>query len=760
LIENCVFDGNVCNGTGGNPAVSVDNRAVTIRGSTFRNHTTTSAAGGTGVGMSGATAQPLVIENTVFTAQGSARPILSIGRATVTITGGSFTSNTLFGGCISLQPATGESASLVLTGTVFSNNQATVGVNNVPLIATTGNGNGTYTITDAAFTNNTCSAVFVANGANTVNFNGGSLSGNVGGGGMIVCNPVGSMTIDGTDFSGSTGMVFATGPGDFVLRDSTVTNTTGATAVLTDFTTATIEDVLVTNAGTGGAVATVTGSESGTLTVRRLTLTGGTLTGSSVRALNLTGLSAVNIEDLTATGQTAAGSSAALIGLTEVTDATLERVAVSGLSFTGSSSSVVSSTGVGTLGVSDSTVSGNTAARVLIVNGPGSATVSGLTAANNSGEVLNFTDVSGEVSSSSFLGNRAGINFASSDPTTLDVSGTVIAGGLSNGGLSTGIAVGGAASANIRGCTLLGNRDGGIELSGTGTHGVTNTLIAGVTGNNRGGLTVSETATATVTNCTITANFTGGGAGGVQVVDDASATIANTIIHGNNAPNTDFSTLGVVTVTYSNVEGGASGMGNIDAAPLFADVDGADNLPNTPDDDYGLLAGSPGIDAGDNGAVPAGVTLDLAGNPRFIDGPAADTGAGTAPIVDIGALENQAPSGPLCTQDYNASGSVDGDDLADYIADFFDSTGIQPGFGGPIAIPGGFAGTATLAFTGFGRPCPAAVDVPQPNPWGAPIDAYRTGGYKVSVGINNNACADPNGDDLADYIGIFFNGCP
>jgi hypothetical protein len=50
--------------------------------------------------------------------------------------------------------------------------------------------------------------------------------------------------------------------------------------------------------------------------------------------------------------------------------------------------------------------------------------------------------------------------------------------------------------------------------------------------------------------------------------------------------------------------------------------------------------------------------------------------------------------------------------------------------------------------------------VPQPNPWGAPADAYEVGGYKVNVGVNNGPCAFPNGDDLADYIGIFFGGCP
>jgi uncharacterized repeat protein (TIGR01451 family) len=51
---------------------------------------------------------------------------------------------------------------------------------------------------------------------------------------------------------------------------------------------------------------------------------------------------------------------------------------------------------------------------------------------------------------------------------------------------------------------------------------------------------------------------------------------------------------------------------------------------------------SPAIDAGNNAAVPAGVTTDLDGNPRFVDIPAVpDTGNGTPPIVDMGAYEAQ-----------------------------------------------------------------------------------------------------------------------
>jgi len=58
--------------------------------------------------------------------------------------------------------------------------------------------------------------------------------------------------------------------------------------------------------------------------------------------------------------------------------------------------------------------------------------------------------------------------------------------------------------------------------------------------------------------------------------------------------------------------------------------------------DLRLQLTSPAIDAGNNAAVPPGVTTDLDGNPRFVD----FTGRGNA-IVDMGAYEsppNYAPS--------------------------------------------------------------------------------------------------------------------
>ncbi|MHC4588818.1 MAG: choice-of-anchor Q domain-containing protein, partial [Planctomycetota bacterium] len=80
-----------------------------------------------------------------------------------------------------------------------------------------------------------------------------------------------------------------------------------------------------------------------------------------------------------------------------------------------------------------------------------------------------------------------------------------------------------------------------------------------------------------------------------------------------------------------------------------------------------LQPGSPCIDAGDNTAVPEGITTDLDGNRRFHDDPGTpDTGNpdGINPIVDMGAYEFQGTSCP-CDCETPPDGTVDvGDFLA------------------------------------------------------------------------------------------------
>jgi hypothetical protein len=84
--------------------------------------------------------------------------------------------------------------------------------------------------------------------------------------------------------------------------------------------------------------------------------------------------------------------------------------------------------------------------------------------------------------------------------------------------------------------------------------------------------------------------------------------------------------------------------------------------------DFRLQAASPAIDSGSNSMVPAGVTTDFDLNPRFVNDPTvADTGAGTAPLVDRGAYEKQLPPPPPCPADLDGNGAVDAADLSNLL---------------------------------------------------------------------------------------------
>ena len=97
---------------------------------------------------------------------------------------------------------------------------------------------------------------------------------------------------------------------------------------------------------------------------------------------------------------------------------------------------------------------------------------------------------------------------------------------------------------------------------------------------------------------------------------------------------------------FGGVDSFYGGVGNIGADPGFVDPDSGA---------FGLRPGSAAIDAGRNAEVPADIETDLNGRIRFVDdldspdcvGPDAD--CGTAPIVDMGALEFQGGAEPIPT---------------------------------------------------------------------------------------------------------------
>ncbi len=219
--------------------------------------------------------------------------------------------------------------------------------------------------------------------------------------------------------------------------------------------------------------------------------------------------------------------------------------------------------------------------------------------------------------------------------------------------------------------TQMDQADGGAIYQNTtafgGTMLIANSLLAGNTADRHGGAITAFNTEAGVFDCTIAGNTALAGDGGAiyhDFTDPETAellTVANTIAWGNAAAGGQPITAdgGPTDVTYSLVEGGFAGVGNIDADPLFISPT-----------NYRLDAGSPATDAGDNDAVPAGITTDLDGAPRFVDDPdVADTGLGTPPIVDMGAYERQ-PGVIDCPGDLTGDNEVNSQDLNVLLAAF------------------------------------------------------------------------------------------
>jgi hypothetical protein len=122
-----------------------------------------------------------------------------------------------------------------------------------------------------------------------------------------------------------------------------------------------------------------------------------------------------------------------------------------------------------------------------------------------------------------------------------------------------------------------------------------------------------------LTNSILNGNWADLQGGGIH---GGSPTVVNSISWGNH-PEEIWG--GTPTVTYSNIQGGYEGEGNIDQDPLWVDAEGGD---------YHLGIGSPCIDAGTNDAMLL-PEYDFEGDPRVLDG----DGDGLA-VVDMGIDES------------------------------------------------------------------------------------------------------------------------
>jgi hypothetical protein len=222
-------------------------------------------------------------------------------------------------------------------------------------------------------------------------------------------------------------------------------------------------------------------------------------------------------------------------------------------------------------------------------------------------------------------------NFIESSPT---LTNCIFSG--NSGQYGGGMHNGGDSSPTLTNCTFIGNsaQDGGVmyNIVNNAPQNLTNCTFSGNSAQDGGGIYNFQSNTI-LTNCTFAQNSAE--KGNALYCDSLSEAPSNVELincilwdGGNEIWNDEnYST---IIITYSNVQGGFPGEGNIDADPFFADAEGPDNILGTEDDGLRLSPISPCVDAGDPNYITEPNETDFAGNPRLRYG-----------CIDMGACEFQ-----------------------------------------------------------------------------------------------------------------------
>ncbi len=237
-------------------------------------------------------------------------------------------------------------------------------------------------------------------------------------------------------------------------------------------------------------------------------------------------------------------------------------------------------------------------------------------------------------------------------PDSIIMGLTITNGSVDSGG---GVLCENHSSPTITDCVIIRNeatRGGGVHCEANCVPGLFNCLIGdNAASADGGGINCREFNDLTITSCTISGNQAGRYGGGVHC--PASGPMITSSILWSNAPQAIEGESGTPVITYSAVQGGWEGEGNIDDDPQFAFAH-----------DYHLLPGSPCIDAATDdppGGLPA---TDLDGNPRSLDGD--DNMVATA---DMGVYEFNpaAPSIALSASVFEFTGDDGGENPPDQV---------------------------------------------------------------------------------------------
>ncbi len=343
----------------------------------------------------------------------------------------------------------------------------------------------------------------------------------------------------------------------------------------------------------------------------------------------------------------------------------------------------------------------------------------GNTSSNGGGAVFNGVGSNAVYADCFFVGNSApNVGGAMYNGTSMP---TLINCVFSGNSAGTGGAIqNGASDAILINCLFSGNSassDGGAMYNFAGSNpALINCAFSGNETLFNGAAMFNDGSSPAMSNCSFSGNtIVSSGDGGAMYNTASSApSLANCVLWGDETgtPEIIDTNGSTTTATYSDVQGGWPGVGNIDADPLFADPVGGD---------LRQLAGSPCIDSADNTAVPAGTTTALDGKPRFLDDTGTtDTGNGVAPIVDMGAYEFQGTSLPPLTLLFVDRGAVGAGDGSTWVDAF-------PSLQDALAAAAASNGNVTQIWV--------AANTYKPDHGVAQTPGDRTGSFELANGL-------------------------